>query len=163
MSTRYGLVSYPHLHSQAILSRDRVRLRARCVEVKVLLPSPDIDRKVNADIDEQSKTSTLPTVEEIYKYVKNHPDSTVCQIRDRFKQRGDTFVSFKKPGCKTKEEVVAFGIKPEFFPLLQEFWKRDDVRVYGGHWAQIACMMNDRQRYIGPDEFLPVCTSIKTA
>ena len=48
------------------------------------------------------------------------PDATICEIRDKFGQKGDSIIS-------TKQYVLAYSINSEFWCHLQEFRPKRDI------------------------------------
>jgi len=96
-------------------------------------------------------TQALPTFAELTHFIYQHPRATICEIRDEFNQKGDSFITIKK-------QVIAYGINSEFFDHLQEFMKEDYVECDIDH---MACLISDNTRYNGPGKFLPVVLSIK--
>jgi hypothetical protein len=94
---------------------------------------------------------SLPTFAELTHFIYQNPRATICQIRDEFNQKGDSYITIKK-------EVIAYGINSEFFYHLQEFMKEDYVQCDTDY---MACRISDSTRYTGPGKFLPVVLSIK--
>lgn len=101
---------------------------------------------------------TFPTFSELKQFIKENPQTTICEIRDKFNQQGESVISIKKPNCKNKELVLAYGINGDFFQYLQTFMKEDYVICDTNH---MSCLISDKTRYIGKGEFLPIILSIK--
>ena len=101
---------------------------------------------------------TFPTYLELKQYIKENPQATICEIRDKFNQQGETVISIKKPNCKNKELVLAYDINSDFFKYLQTFMKEDYV-ICGTD--NMACLISDKTLYTGKGEFLPIVLSIK--
>ena len=100
---------------------------------------------------------TFPTYLELTQFIKEKPLSTICGIRDKFNQTGKSVVCIKKPGCKKKELVLAYGINKDFFEYLQSFMKEDFVVC---STSEMACLISDSTVYTGEGEFLPIVLSI---
>jgi len=99
----------------------------------------------------------FPTYLELKQFIKNNQKATVCEIRDKFNQSGDSVISIIKPNCTKKKIVLAYSINGLFFQYLQEFMKEDYVICDTDH---MACLISDQTKYIGSDEFLPLVLSI---
>ena len=104
------------------------------------------------------EAQTFPTYRELKKFIIEHPWATICEIRDKFKQNGEQTISIKKPGCKNKQLILAYGINADFFNYLQKFIKEDYVICKTDN---MACCISDSTYYNGPGEFLPIVLSIK--
>jgi hypothetical protein len=102
--------------------------------------------------------STFPTFSELKQFIIERPRASICEIRDKFNQRGDDIIMQKKENCKKKMEVLAYGINADFFEYLQEFIKEGYVVC---ELDMLACRITDSTRYIGEGEFLPIVLSIK--
>ena len=87
-----------------------------------------------------------PTFLEIKQFIKDNPRVTICEIRDKFNQRGEAIISIKKPKCKNKELILAYGINSDFFKYLQTFMKEDYV-ICGTD--NMACIISDSTTYTG--------------
>ena len=93
----------------------------------------------------------MPTFDELKQFIRARPEATICEIRDKFGQKGDSIIS-------TKQYVLAYSIKSEFWRHLQEFMKQPYVTV---DLNMLACRISDSTRYVGPGQFLPIVLSIK--
>lgn len=101
---------------------------------------------------------TFPTHLELKHFIKENPCTTICEIRDKFKQNGEDIISITKPECKNKQLILAYGINSNFFRYLQTFMKEDYVICKSD---KMACYISDSTAYIGPGELLPVVLSIR--
>ena len=93
----------------------------------------------------------LPSFAELSDFIYQNPRATICQIRDKFNQKGDSYITIMN-------EVIAYGINSEFFEYLQEYMKEDYVQCDIDY---MACRISDNTRWAGPGKFLPVVLSIK--
>ena len=100
----------------------------------------------------------FPTFSELKEFINEHPKATICEISDRFKQNGEDVIAIKKPNCKKKKLILAFNIKSDFFEYLQTFIKEEYVICQEDF---MACLISDRHRYTGSEEFCPIVLSIK--
>ncbi len=101
---------------------------------------------------------TFPTFLELKQFIEDNPRATICEIRDKFHQQGDSVITIKKPECKNKELVLAYDINSDFFTYLRTFMKEDYVICGTDH---MACLISDKTRYTGKEEFYPIILSIK--
>lgn len=99
--------------------------------------------------------NTYPTFLELKEFIKKNPQTTICDIRDKYNQKGDIVISMIKPE-KKKEYILAYGINSDFFRYLQTFIKEDYVKC---ELNNIVCLM-DSTTYIGKGEFMPIVLSI---
>ncbi len=100
-------------------------------------------------------TSEYPSFTELKQYIKENQKVTICQIRDKYNQKGDSIIAIKD---KRKTQIIAYGINSDFFQYLQTFMKEDYV-ICGKD--MLACRISDSTLYVGKGEFIPVVLSIK--
>jgi len=100
---------------------------------------------------------TFPTFLELKQFIKENPQTTICEIRDKFNQCGNAIISMPKDNCKRKELILAYHINEDFFEYLQDFMKEDYVIC---DTNMLACRISDKTRYTGKGEFLPIVLSI---
>lgn len=100
-------------------------------------------------------TSVFPTFAELKQFIKENPKTTICQLRDKYNQKGESIVCIKE---NKKTKVLAYGINSKFFEYLQSFMKEDYV-ICGSD--MLACRISDSTLYIGKEEFIPIVLSIK--
>lgn len=93
----------------------------------------------------------LPSFAELTHYIYQNQRATICQIRDNFNQKGDSYITIKK-------QVIAYDINSEFFDHLRDFMKEDYVECDSD---PLACLTSDDTRWTGPGKFLPLVLSIK--
>jgi len=103
-------------------------------------------------------SNIYPSFLELKTFISEHPESTICEIRDKFNQKGDDIILKPKPGCIEKNLVLAYDIKADFFRYLQTFIKEKYVECKP---SAMACRISDDAPYDGPDEFIPIVLSIK--
>ena len=103
--------------------------------------------------------NNLPSFDEIKQFIIERPWATICEIRDKFNQKGEFSCGYLKEGCKTKMEIYAYGATEQFGPHILEFIKQDYVEL---DIDPLASLQSDSTRYRGPDEFVPIVISIKT-
>jgi hypothetical protein len=99
-----------------------------------------------------------PTFAELKQFIKENKKTTICEIRDKYNQKGESIICINKPKCKNKLQVLAYGINSEFFKYLQTFMKEDYVICESD---MLACRISDSTIYIGKGEFIPIVLSIK--
>lgn len=103
-------------------------------------------------------TTEYPTFAELKQFIKENSKATICEIRDRYNQKGESIISINKPNCKNKQQIIAYGINSEFFTYLQTFMKEDYVICESD---MLACRISDSTIYTGKGEFIPIVLSIK--
>lgn len=97
-----------------------------------------------------------PSFEELRQYLRTHPRTTICELRDVYHQRGDDIIAYEKP--KEEDQIVlAYGIQREFFTYLQSFIREQDVIC---QVDEMTCLVKDQTRYIGKGQFLPFVLSL---
>ena len=100
---------------------------------------------------------TFPTFLELKQFIKENPETSICQIRDKFNQRGDAIISMTKDKCKKKQLILAYSINENFFEYLEDFMKEEYVIC---DTNMLSCRIYDKTRYVGKEEFLPLVLSI---
>jgi hypothetical protein len=100
----------------------------------------------------------FPTFQELKNFIKNNQRVTICEIRDKFNQKGSDICAIIKPGCKNKHLILAYSINKDFFTYLQKFMKNDYVAI---DLDPLACMISDTTTYTGKGEFSPIVLSIQ--
>jgi len=103
-------------------------------------------------------TTTYPSFTELKQFIKENKKATICEIRDKYNQKGETIICINKPNCKNKQQILAYGINSEFFKYLQSFMKEDYVICESD---MLACRISDSTIYTGKGEFIPIVLSIK--
>lgn len=92
----------------------------------------------------------LPTLADIENFVRKYPDTTICELRDYFMQRGPEDMIMRN-------KIVAYNIHPEFAKLLRIFMAKDDVVL---REDTLACVISDKTQYSGKRRFSPLVMSI---
>ena len=98
---------------------------------------------------------SFPNFNELKEFIKNNQKATICEIRDKFNQKGEDIVSIMNGNKKCD---LAYSINAPFFEHLQEFMKNDYVIVQED---ALCCLVSDKTKYIGKGHFLPIVLSIK--
>ena len=98
---------------------------------------------------------TFPTYDEIKQFIIDKPRATVCEIRDRFDQRGNHWgvTEFRGEEC-----LVAYGINGDFYTYLLKFLKQDCVEWDG---SLLDCAVSDSTRPPPGIKFLPLVFTIR--
>ena len=106
-------------------------------------------------------SNPFPSFIQLKKFIQENCRVTICEIRDKFSQRGLSVITMKKHNCFGKEDrlVLAYDINRKFFKYLQLFMKEPYVNCEIDHIDVIL----DTTIYDGPKQYelLPIVLSIK--
>lgn len=101
--------------------------------------------------------SQFPTISELKQFIYEKKRATICEIRDKFSQRGNSTICIKNSDCNKKDLVLAYNINKEFWDFLKIFMKKAYVRC---DIDIMVCMYSDKTIYSGSNEFVPLVLSI---
>ena len=95
---------------------------------------------------------TFPTFLELKQFIEENKKATICEIRDKFNQKGvDVIINKQK-------EILAYSIDKEFFFYLKTFIEEDYVVCTSDI---MVCLFADSTQYAGEGKFQPIVLSIQ--